>query len=81
MHKQFWLYPILGGVFIIVIAHPSGLGLFPVVAWAAPALVLINLGFIVYIARRHRPKLMGVIASSCFFIFIAYVIVQSTLHY
>ena len=81
MREQFWLYPILAGVTVMVIAHPGGLGMFPLVALAAPVLVLINVGFIVFIARRHRPKLLGVILSSGFFALLAYAIIQSTLHY
>ncbi len=81
MREQFWLYPILAGVLAMFIAHPDGLGLFPLVALAAPVLFLINVGFIVFIARRHRPKLLGVILSSGFFGLVVYAIVQSTLHY
>lgn len=81
MREQFWLYPILAGVSVMVVAHPSGLGMFPLVALAAPVLVFINVGFIVFIARRHRPKLLGVILSSGFFALLVYAIIQSTLHY
>ena len=81
MREQFWLYPILAGATVMLIAHPSGLGMFHLVALATPVLVLINVGFIVFIARRHRPKLLGVILSSGFFALLAYAIIQSTLHY
>ena len=52
MREQFRLYPILAGVTIMVIAHPSGLGMFPLVALVAPVLVLNQCR----ICRVHRPS-------------------------
>ena len=47
----------------------------------APLLILLNIAFVIYIAKRHRPKLVGVILTSILFILTAYAIIQSTLHF
>ena len=81
MREQFWLYPLISAVGMMAIAHPSGLGMFPLVAMVAPLLILVNIAFVIYIARRHRPKLAGVTLTSGLFILTAYAIIQSTLNF
>ena len=78
MREQLWLYPLISAIVIMAVAHPSGMGWFPLVAVCAPYLITMNIGFVVYVAIWHRSKIVGVSITSILFVFFAYVIIEST---